>query len=141
MWVDRLGVCHQANLPAPIDLVNGDDHSEHLVQPVTKAGDVVLFSEGTVHGARPWVPKHKQRRVALYRFAPSTVAYGRTYAPEWPAAYTAGMSDAQKAVLLPPYHVRCERPVLTADGSGVTVTARAPAKKEFDRRVFGTEFF
>ena len=76
--------------------------------------------------------------MALYRFATSTVAYSRTHTPEWPAAYTAGMSDAQKAVLLPPYHVRCERSVLTADGSGVTILPRAPAKKEFDRRVFGT---
>ena len=46
---------------------------EHVYQPVTKAGDVVFFSEATVHGAAPWTAEH-QRRIALYRFAPSEIA-------------------------------------------------------------------
>ena len=106
------------------------------MQPETKAGDVILFSEGTVHGAganvlptpslppslptplptplspfltldlpysilsllpslshthtAPWNMDY-QRRLVLYRFAPSFVGYGRAYTndqpPRWPASY------------------------------------------------------
>ena len=42
-----------------------------------------MFSEGTVHGARAWT-SDEQRRIALYRFAPATCCYGRSYYPHWP---------------------------------------------------------
>jgi len=136
---------HKAQLPVPAALMNGDAHTEHLVQPITRAGDVVLFSEGTVHGAAPWTPVDRERRIALYRFAPATLAYGRSYAadaaPAWPAAFTAGMTDAQRAVLLPPFHPRLDRPVVTDGGELAAGASRAPVKKAFDRRVFGTEYF
>lgn len=60
---------HKANFPAPREMIDGaGPGSEFIYQPVTRAGDVILFSEGTVHGARPWAAEH-QRRVALYRYA------------------------------------------------------------------------
>jgi hypothetical protein len=60
---------HPADPPSP---------GEHLYQPTTKAGDVVLWSEATVHGATPWRAPH-ERRIALYRFAPANMGYGRGY--------------------------------------------------------------
>jgi ectoine hydroxylase-related dioxygenase (phytanoyl-CoA dioxygenase family) len=46
----------------------GADFAEHVHSPSTKAGDVVIWSEATVHGATPWRAA-RQRRIALYRFA------------------------------------------------------------------------
>ncbi len=108
---------------------------------MTKAGDVVLFSEGTVHGARPWLADH-QRRIALYRFAPATACYGRSYLPTWPASILSSpdLTDAQRAVLEPPYATRLDRPLQKEDGS-LEVCSRSGPKKEFDRSVFGTEYF
>jgi ectoine hydroxylase-related dioxygenase (phytanoyl-CoA dioxygenase family) len=44
---------HKANFPTPPSLIDGSGHQDLtgvVVQPNTKAGDVILFSEGTVHG-------------------------------------------------------------------------------------------
>ena len=41
-----------ATRPTPAPAFAASRHTEHLYQPATKAGDVVLFSEGTVHGVR-----------------------------------------------------------------------------------------
>jgi hypothetical protein len=134
---------HKSNFKAPDSMINGDAHREMLIQPETKAGDVILFSESTVHGALPWQGNH-QRRVALYRFAPSTMAYGRSYSPAWPADMTAGMTEAQLAVLQPPFAARLDRTALTAQRDGqVTLSAasRNPKKKAFDKEVFGTDYF
>lgn len=62
-------------------MIQGDAYREHVQQVVSDPGDVIIWSEGTVHGALPWMNDH-QRRVALFRFAPSTCAYGRSYMEE-----------------------------------------------------------
>jgi ectoine hydroxylase-related dioxygenase (phytanoyl-CoA dioxygenase family) len=134
---------HKANFAAPPSMIIGENHCEFVVQPETKAGDVVLFSEATVHGAMPWTAEH-QRRICLYRFAPATMAYGRSYFPEWPVKMMDGLTVAQKAVLAPPYAIRLDRqaPIINADGAVmVTAETRNPEKKAFDQRVFGTEYF
>lgn len=74
---------HKANFSMPPGMIEGLSHSEFVTQPVLEAGDVLLFSEGTVHGARAW-NSDRQRRTVLYRFAPPTCAYGRAYDPHWP---------------------------------------------------------
>lgn len=133
---------HKANFAAPTEMINGTDYSDFVVQPDIRAGDVLLFSEGTVHGARAWNADH-QRRTALYRFAPPTCCYGRSYHPHWPlrmydTAYTTedegsvvvanqhtpgaepptgatqlwGLTTTQLAVLEPPYASRVDRPTL-----------------------------
>ena len=55
----------------PAGMVDGEKYKEFIIQPATKAGDVVLFSEGTVHGAMAWT-QESQRRVCLYRFSSSS---------------------------------------------------------------------
>jgi hypothetical protein len=109
---------HKLNLPVPDNVAHGlvDGFAEHLYQPVTQAGDVVVWSEATVHGATPWKADH-QRRIALYRFSPANMGYGRGYLEIDPARLE-GMTDAQRAVLQPPYASRLERPVLGSSGDG-----------------------
>lgn len=109
---------HKSNFPTPGSLEHGlnegdPDLAACVQQPVTEPGDVVLFSEGTVHGAAAWKGEH-QRRVCLYRFAPSTHAYGRSYfaegSPSWPSDVMDGLTPEQAAVLQPPYANRIDRP-------------------------------
>ena len=77
------------------------------------------------------------RRIALYRFAPANMAYGRGYleAPGY-----AGLTEAERAVLAPPYATRLERALVTPEGA-VRQEQRAAAKKAFDRKLFGTPYF
>jgi ectoine hydroxylase-related dioxygenase (phytanoyl-CoA dioxygenase family) len=135
---------HKANFAAPQEMIDGGDaYREFLVQPETKAGDVILFSESTVHGALPWTADH-QRRLALYRFAPPTMAYGRSYSPTWPAAMTNGMTPAQLAVMQPPFAVRLDREQLVASVDGdvsIAVESRNARKRAFDKEVHGTDYF
>ena len=132
---------HKANFACPQPLKEMRDHTEHAYQPATAAGDVVLFSEACTHGTLPWRAAHT-RRVALYRFSPASVAYGRGYLPAWPPAVLEGMSDAQRAVLEPPYHLRLDRPAPAADGAAAVVPVpRADFKKAFDAKVFGSTYF
>jgi ectoine hydroxylase-related dioxygenase (phytanoyl-CoA dioxygenase family) len=70
---------HKANFPTPSSMIHGEDMREHVQQPTLSAGDVLLFSEGTVHGARPWLAEH-QRRMALYRYyTTSTTTHTTTH--------------------------------------------------------------
>jgi ectoine hydroxylase-related dioxygenase (phytanoyl-CoA dioxygenase family) len=145
---------HKSNFKMPNGMVDGNEYNEYIQQPVTKAGDVVLFSEGTVHGALPWTPKNRHRRVCLYRFSPATVSYGRSYfghrtddarsdsntAMGWPSAMYDGLTEAQRAVLEPPYANRLDRPNIKTDGS-IEITTRHERKKQHDRDLFGTDYF
>jgi ectoine hydroxylase-related dioxygenase (phytanoyl-CoA dioxygenase family) len=135
---------HKSNFKMPPGMVDGDKYEEFIRQPTTKAGDVVLFSEGTVHGAMAWTPEDRQRRVCLYRFAPATNVYARSYFGHegggWPKAMYEDLTDAQMAVLEPPYANRLDRPNIHLDGS-IEVTTRNERKKQHDRELFGTKYF
>jgi len=134
---------HKSNFRMPPGMVDGQEHNEYIVQPATKAGDVVLFSEGTVHGALPWTPVDRPRRACLYRFAPATASYGRSYMGHthgWPDGIYEDLTEAQRGVLEPPYANRLDRPNIAPDGS-VVMTTRNERKKEHDRQVFGTKYF
>jgi hypothetical protein len=135
---------HKSNFKMPDGMRDGEMYSEYIIQPATKAGDVVLFSEGTVHGALAWTPENRQRRACLYRFAPATCSYGRSYMVEgestWPNGIYEDLTDAQRAVLEPPYANRLDRPNIESNGS-VKLTTRSERKRQHDRDVFGTKYF
>ena len=135
---------HKSNFKMPKGMVDGEKYQDFIQQPVTKAGDVVLFSEGTVHGAMAWTPTDRQRRTCLYRFSPATNVYGRSYFGHegggWPTAIYDDLDEAQKSVLEPPYANRLDRPNIKDDGS-VEITTRNERKKAHDAAVFGTKYF
>eukprot|EP00545_Synedropsis_sp_CCMP1620_P011605 CAMPEP_0119005890 /NCGR_PEP_ID=MMETSP1176-20130426/1985_1 /TAXON_ID=265551 /ORGANISM="Synedropsis recta cf, Strain CCMP1620" /LENGTH=358 /DNA_ID=CAMNT_0006957747 /DNA_START=39 /DNA_END=1115 /DNA_ORIENTATION=+ len=135
---------HKSNYQMPEGMMDGERHTEYIIQPETKAGDVVLFSEGTVHGAKAWMSA-EERRTCLYRFSPATNVYGRSYLGDeqgggWPKAMYDDLTDAQKAVLEPPYANRLDRPNIQDDGS-VEITTRSSRKKQHDRNVFNSKYF
>jgi len=43
---------HKSNFVAPPRMLDLQAHQEHVHQPQTQAGDVILFSESTLHGMR-----------------------------------------------------------------------------------------
>jgi ectoine hydroxylase-related dioxygenase (phytanoyl-CoA dioxygenase family) len=149
---------HKSNFKMPNGMVDGNAYSEYIQQPTTKAGDVILFSEGTVHGAMPWTSSTKQRRVCLYRFAPATNAYGRSYfgadnnnnnegtstagtrGGGWPIEIYDDLNEAQLSVLEPPYANRLDRPNIRPDGT-VEITSRNARKMKHDHDIFGTKYF
>ena len=48
---------HKINFAPTSEIMNGEDPEfleNYVKQPVCKAGDVVLFSEATIHGCLPW---------------------------------------------------------------------------------------
>jgi hypothetical protein len=117
--------------------------TEHAYQPKIKAGSVVVFTEATTHGTLPW-RGDKQRRNLIYRFSPATSAYGRGFVENggWPPSFLDGMSEAQLAVMQPPYHPRLDRVAVKPDGSGVITPApREKHKVDFDRAVFKADYF
>mmetsp|Transcript_20568 Transcript_20568/g.42347 ORF Transcript_20568/g.42347 Transcript_20568/m.42347 type:complete len:411 (+) Transcript_20568:183-1415(+) len=135
---------HKSNFKMPKGMVDGEKYEEFVVQPASKAGDVILFSEGTVHGAKEWTSS-VQRRTALFRFAPATHVYGRSYFGHegggWPTAMYDDLTPAQRAVLEPPYANRLDRPNIMPDAESVEMTTRNARKKQHDQDVFGTKYF
>lgn len=140
---------HKLNLAVPDEIAEGTSPAFEGVirQPVTRAGDVVFFSEATVHGAAAWRAAH-ERRIALYRFAPPNFGYGRGWTENWgisERAMKALLTNEQRSVLQPPYANRLERECVYVDDDGATVKTRHhvrnAAKKAFDKRCFNTEYF
>ena len=135
---------HKSNYPTPAALIDGlENVGDALVQPTLRAGDAIIFSEGTVHGAAAWRGEH-ERRLALYRFAPACRAYGRAYLEDWKMGAEAqeDLTDAERAVLAPPFANRLERPQI--DPENVTATrieGRSEAKKAWDKQVYRAEYF
>lgn len=147
------------------------DFQEYVVQPCPQKGDVLVFTEAALHGTLPWIaPDGRNRRTVIYRFAPANVAYGRGYAhtspvvsgdgekgtsqdqqsaaalkderiPAWPNAFTRGMTEAQLAVMQPPFNVRLNRRTLSEVGEVVYAKPRESFKVEFDEKVFGSKYF
>ncbi|KAA8491853.1 hypothetical protein FVE85_8335 [Porphyridium purpureum] len=136
---------HKANYPLPPGIANGSftNGGEPLLeQPVVEQGDVILFSEGTSHGALPWRGAADVRRVVFYRYAPGGVAYGRGYLDRFlDEAFLSELTPQQRAVLAPPYHSRLERPLLGKDAQTLTEVPRPAHKKAFDEKLFGYPYF
>jgi len=132
---------HKSNFAAPPSVKRYESGVEHGYAPKLNAGDAILFSEATTHGTLAWKGK-AQRRTLIYRFSPSTAAYGRGYKDKWPETWYDGMNAAQRAVLEPPYHPRLDRDAVADDGINVIKPAPREAHKvDFDEKVFKSKYF
>ena len=72
------------------------------------------------------------------------MGYGRGYL-EIPPEKLDELTPLQRAVLEPPYATRLERPLVTADvaerNDRPYKKQRSEAKKDLDRKIFGTTYF
>lgn len=135
---------HKLNFPVPPQFADGetDEFKDHIYQPAVSTGDVILFSEATVHGALPWKAQH-QRRLALYRFSPANFAYGRGYLNCFGENVLQQCNEQQLAVLSPPHALRLDRKLVSEDGEDgeVKCIARSKMKRDHDIAIFGSEYF
>ena len=107
---------HKANYPCPREILEWEVEQD-AVRPIPcKAGDLLIFNEATTHGTLPWRGQ-QERRSLLYRFSPKYLhfagGYYRSEFPEW----TAELTEAQRAVLEPPYIYH--HPLIEDDGTTV----------------------
>jgi hypothetical protein len=98
----------------------------------SKAGDMVIFLEATIHGALPWTAEHN-RRSLFYRYGPKYLNFHSDYIetshPEWVSELT----DVQRAALEPAHAY--DRPLVGDDGASLVQTgnesvAQRPRKKD-----------
>ena len=107
---------HKANFSCPPKITTWEEHQEVVYQLPLKAGDMVIFSENTLHGTLPWQADH-DRRALLYRYTPKYLHYdGGTYEVAQPA-WVSELTEAQQAVLEPPYIYH--HPLIEPDGETV----------------------
>lgn len=113
---------HKSNFPLPHDIAIGEANQDLVVNVSCKKGDLLIFDEATTHGTLPWKAEH-QRRSLLYRYSPHYLHYAGGYHettfPEWVSELT----DAQRAVMEPPYHYN--RALVEPDGVTVVVKPTA----------------
>ena len=107
---------HKAKFPLPVPIRNWEQHREIVYNIPAKAGDMVIFNEATLHGTLPWTAEH-ERRSLLYRYSPKYLHFaGGTYETSQPA-WVSELSEAQQAVLEPPYIYN--RPLIEENGETV----------------------
>ena len=112
---------HKSNFVCPREIAHWEQHREVVYQVPLKAGDMVIFSENTLHGSLPWTAEH-DRRALLYRYTPKYLHLdGGTYdvvQPEWVSELT----EVQRAVVEPPYVYN--RPFIEPDGESIVQPQR-----------------
>lgn len=104
---------HKSNVPCPPDIVNWESDREVVVQPVVRAGDIVIFNEATLHGTLPW-RRADERQVLLYRYSPKYLTAGGGLADYVLPAWANELSDVQRSILRQPTIV--DPRVITDDG-------------------------
>lgn len=57
------------------ELMNGNMENKGLVVPTLVPGDLVVFSESTVHGDIGWKPINYNRMITYYKFAPGFMCW------------------------------------------------------------------
>ena len=130
---------HKANFACPPAMLAYEAHEERVVQPSLRRGDVVMFTEAATHGTLPWTAD-AERRTVIYRFSPAGSAYGRGYLED-PAAELDDLAPEHAAVMQPPYHPRLDRAHVDESGTYAPPPPREDYKKEFDKKVFGKQYF
>ena len=135
---------HKANLPPPTSVLKNECGEDILRQPKLKAGDAIIFSEATMHGALPWKGT-VERRFALYRYGPGHHGYGRGYLDGWSEEMVSQLTEEERTVLLPPFGNRLDRQTLRFGEQGEAVakvhSPRHPDKKAFDQQIFLKHYF
>ena len=94
---------HKSNYAAPQALRRLEDDWGCVVQPVARAGSVIIFTEALTHGTLPWNSAN-ERRAMLYKYSPGAISYARHYLPGGVEEQLDEFTPAQRAVLEPPYH-------------------------------------
>ena len=93
---------HKSNYEPPMDVKRLETDIGVVRQVEAKAGSAIIFTEALCHGTLPWQADH-ERRTVLYKYSPGSISYARQYLPEGVAESLDEFTEAQRAVLQPPY--------------------------------------
>jgi ectoine hydroxylase-related dioxygenase (phytanoyl-CoA dioxygenase family) len=85
--------------------------AHYVVQPEVDAGDLLIFTEATVHGTQPWT-SDQERRSFLFKYSPGHSAWWNDFYN--PDEYS-GLSEQQKRIMEPAF-VGGGRPDTFANG-------------------------
>jgi hypothetical protein len=107
---------HKANYPLPRELQLWQQDQELVLNIACRKGDLLIFDEATTHGTLPWRADH-ERRSLLYRYSPHYLHYAGGYHQTSFPGWVEELTEAQRAVLEPPYHYN--RPLVEGDGATV----------------------
>lgn len=108
---------HKANFSCPQKIREWEIDKKVVYNIPCKAGDLVIFSESTLHGTIPWSAKDRERRSLLIRYSPKYLHFaGGYYDAEFPE-WVGELTEAQRSVLEPPYIYN--RPLIEDDGKTV----------------------
>ena len=102
---------HKSNYPVPDDVRVLEADAGIVKQIEAKAGSVIIFTEGLVHGTMPWSAEH-QRRAILYKYSPAPMSWDRQHLPQGTEGILDELSPEQRSVLEPPYSSYLKRPGL-----------------------------
>jgi hypothetical protein len=89
---------HKAAFPIPPVFNQVSGASYPVVQIPLRAGDAVIFTEATTHGALPWTAAH-ERRVVIYKYTPGHMQWEQ----EAPTRADHPWTDRQRQLLMPSY--------------------------------------
>lgn len=92
---------HKANLSCPQSMKLWEQYREHVVEVNAKAGDAIIFTETLTHGALPWKANY-QRRLVLFKFSPSFLAYHAMAHATTPPDYFEDLTPDEQNVIQPP---------------------------------------
>ncbi|MBI2951276.1 phytanoyl-CoA dioxygenase family protein [bacterium] len=109
---------HKGNVETPGDILTGKDDLGLTLQPVLKAGDLLLCAETLLHGLRPWRSKAPQRLLTYWYAGRAAIQSNGPEAPEAPSPeWMNELTPAERAVLHRPGHKGSDpSPTLNTDG-------------------------
>ena len=108
---------HKANFKCPDDILLYSADQEAVRNVASKAGDMVIFLEATLHGALPWKADHN-RRSLLYRYVSRYLNFHQGYIETSQPDWVSELTDVQRAVVEPPYVYN--RPLVEDDGTSLS---------------------
>ena len=114
---------HKANFKCPEDIMLYEADHQAVRQVASKAGDLVIFFEATIHGSLPWKADY-DRRSLFYRYNPKYLQSGLGLCTAQLPPWADELTDAQRAALEPAYMTN--RPLLEDDGVTVVRPPQEP---------------
>ena len=98
---------HKSNflLDIPSEVRHFERPAHYVVHPEVEAGDLIIFTEATIHGTLPWT-SDRERRSFLFKYSPGHSAWWNNYynRDDYP-----NLTEQQRR-LLEPAHVGGNRP-------------------------------
>lgn len=101
---------HKSNYAAsdiPEDVRSFKREAHYVIQPPAKAGDVLIFTEATIHGTIPWKAEH-ERRGLLFKYSPGY----SSWALNWYGLDNIGDLTEQQRRLIAPASIEKHEPVV-----------------------------